>query len=101
MACESGVWHPEQQRAGIIPGLVKIPYAYFRRDRADERRKGVNPDYDGGLSDLSAHPGSMQVRQHASDTLSCGHSHTAALGDTFRASLLTFAGVVYCSRAPT
>ena len=35
------------------------------RDRADERRKGVNPDYDGGLSDLSAHPGSMQVRQAA------------------------------------
>jgi RED-like protein N-terminal region len=59
----------QTQRAGITPALVKTPYAYFRRDRADERRKGVNPDYDGGLSDLSAHPGSMQVRQPAGDTI--------------------------------
>lgn len=30
-------------------------------DRAEERRKGVNPDYDGGFAaDLSAAPGGMQ-----------------------------------------
>lgn len=36
-----------------------------RRDRAEERRKGVNPDYDGGFAaDLSAAPGGVQGNQH-------------------------------------